>query len=61
MHKCTQVIMGFAKAYDVELIDEIMMELLKMTVPIEGYERWPSAFQDHVGDRGKWPPDADAR
>ena len=53
MHKCFQVIAGFGKTYDVEIIDEILMELLKLTVPIEGRDHWPMVFQDHIGDRMK--------
>ena len=53
MHRCSQVITGFAKTYDVEIIDEILMELLKLTVPIEGRDHWPQVFQDHSGYRTK--------
>ena len=53
MHKCFMTIAGFPNAYDGEIIDDILMELLKLTVPMKGLERWPTSFQDHLGDRLK--------
>eukprot|EP00969_Alexandrium_andersonii_P102112 4507391-Alexandrium_andersonii.AAC.1 len=56
MHKCLLAIagekQGFVNSYEPEVIDDLLLELLKLCVPMKG-QTWPRAFQDHLGDRLK--------